>query len=174
MSSGTASLSRNETSAMVLACAGLMVLSALLGASFNALRPPTSRLPWKGDWDRHAETLAFRAGIPVTFLLGARERFADSATVAFDARTPAEYAAGHIAGAFSLPVADVDARLAEHVHRLTPDTPILVYCGGADCTDGLDLALKLRELGFNDLTLYPGGFAEWKTYGGAIREGETP
>ena len=41
-------------------------------------------------------------------------------------------------------------------------------------TDALDLALKLRELGFADLTLYPGGYAEWVQYGGATRAGDAP
>ena len=64
--------------------------------------------------------------------------------------------------------------MTAHAARLRPDTPLLVYCGGADCTDALELALKLRELGFSDLTLYPGGYAEWVAYGGATRAGDAP
>lgn len=174
MNAHAASTPRGEALRLAAACAALLMASGALGAAFNALRPEATRLPWTDDWDRHIETLAFRAGIPVTFLLGARERLGDPATVVFDSREPDVYAHGHLPGALSLPVADIDARIVDHVHRLTPETPILVYCGGADCDDGLELALRLREFGFQDLTLYPGGYAEWVKYGGVVRTGETP
>ena len=66
------------------------------------------------------------------------------------------------------------ASVGAYAGLLTPKTPILVYCGGADCADALELAVKLRELGFQDLTLYPGGYAEWTEYGGAVRAGSEP
>ncbi|HAL91754.1 MAG TPA: hypothetical protein DCM68_01860 [Verrucomicrobia bacterium] len=165
---------RGETLRLAGACAGLLALAAALGISTNLLRPKATRLPWAGDWAHHVETKAFRAGIPVVFLAGARARAHDPATVVFDARIPEQYGAGHLPRALNLPVADADRRIGEYAHLLTPRTPVLVYCGGADCTDGFDLAIKLRGYGFEDLTLYPGGFAEWKQYGGAIRTGAQP
>ena len=174
MTIGTTAGRRGEAIRLAGACAGLLALAAMLGSTVNLLRPAATRLPWVGDWKHHVETKAFRAGIPVTFLAGARQRAADPATTIFDARVPEEYAAGHLPRAWSLPVGEVDRRIGEYAGRLTLQTPILVYCGGADCTDGLDLAVKLRELKFADLTLYPGGYAEWVQYGGAVRTGEKP
>ena len=174
MNSGTTALRRSESIRLAGACAGLLALSAMLGSAVNLLRPAATRLPWVGDWKHHVETKAFRAGIPVTFLAGATQRVADPATVVFDARIPEHYAAGHLPRAWSLPVGEVDGRIGAYASRLTPQTPILVYCEGADCTDGLDLVLKLRELKFEDLTLYPGGYAEWIQYGGAVRKGDSP
>ena len=170
----SAAVRRGETLRLIGACAGLLVLSAALGSAVNLLRPAAGRLPWKGDWSRHVENKAFRAGIPVTFLAGAQARTADPATAVFDARVPEQYETGHLPGARNLPVDDADRRLGDFASWLTPDTPILVYCGGADCADALELALKLREYGFQDLTLYPGGYAEWTEYGGAVRTGGEP
>ena len=169
-----AALPRGAASSLAVTCSALRALSLALGAAANRLRPAASRLPWVGDWKHHIENKAFQAGIPVAFLLQARERLADPATVVFDARIPQEYAAGHVAGALNLPVGEVDARIGAFASRLTPATPLLLYCGNSDCADGLDLALKLREYGFTDLTLYPGGFAEWSQYGGAVRTGDEP
>lgn len=152
----------------------LLAMAILLGTLANTVRPKATRLPWVSDWNRHIETLAFRAGIPVTFLNGARTRVGDPATAIIDARLPEEFAAGHLPRAWSLPVADVEQRLVNYVSQLTPETPILVYCGGSECDDALELAKKLREFGFQDVTLYPGGVAEWIEYGGAIRTGEEP
>lgn len=152
----------------------LLATAVLLGTGANRVRPNATRLPWVSDWNRHIETLAFRAGIPVTFLNGAQTRLGDPATVIIDARLPDEFAAGHLPRAWSLPVADVEQRLVKYVSQLTPETPILVYCGGSECDDALELAKKLREFGFQDVTLYPGGLAEWIEYGGALRTGDEP
>lgn len=156
------------------ACAGLLVLSAALGLTANVLRPESTRLAWVGDWDDHIETKAFRAGIPVLFLPIARERVQTGTDILFDARAPELYAAGHLPGARNLPLNEVDQRLAEYASLLTMDTPIWVYCGGKDCGDALELAEKLRTYGFENLTLYPGGFSEWTEYGGPVHTGEAP
>ena len=110
----------------------------------------------------------------MTFLEGVRTRVGSTNGITFDARIPEQYAAGHLPGALNLPLEDVERQLVAHAARLHLDTPVLVYCGGADCTDALELALKLRSLGFTDLTLYPGGYAEWVQYGGATRAGDAP
>lgn len=165
---------QGEVFSLVCTCAGLLGLAAILGTIVNTVRPAATRLPWKGDWEHHLETKAFQAGIPVVFLAGARERAEDPAVVVFDARTRAEYEAGHLPRAHSLPVAETDARLGAYARLLTLQTPLLVYCGGAQCADALDLALKLRAYGFENLTLYPGGFAEWTEYGGEVRTGGEP
>ena len=34
--------------------------------------------------------------------------------------------------------------------------------------------MKLREYGFEDVTLYPGGYAEWTEYGGLVWKGDAP
>ena len=165
---------RLEGLRLIGACAGLMMLAAVLGTVVNSLRPAVTHLSWVGDWEHHIETKAFRAGIPVTFLAGTQQRSADSSVVLLDARTPDLYEHGHIPRALNLPVGEMDQRLGNFASLLTPQTPILVYCGGADCGDALELAIKLREVGFADLTLYPGGYAEWKEYGGTIRKGMEP
>lgn len=169
-----ATVRTKETLRLAGACAGLLALSVVLGTSVNLLRPMASRLPWVGDWDRHIETQAFRAGIPVVFLNGVQTRLADGATVFFDSRVSEQYEAGHLPNARILPVGEMDWRLGDYAALLTLETPILVYCGGADCADALELAVKLREVGFQDLTLYPGGYAEWIEYGGAVRTGGEP
>ena len=174
MSSRALAIGRGEALRLARACAGLLILSAGLGVSANRLRPAATRLPWVGDWEHHIENKAFRAGLPVALLHRVRERVEDPSGAILDARPPAEYQAGHLPRALSLPVADAEQRIGAYVDRLTPQTPLLVYCGGGDCIDGFELALKLREFGFTDVTLYPGGYAEWTTYGGATRTGAQP
>lgn len=170
----SAANSRGECLWLAGKCAALLVLATALGFAANALRPVATRLPWIGDWEHHVETLAFRQGVPVAFLAAVRERMNDPAAAIFDARPPEQYAAGHLPGARNVPVAEADRRLGEFAAWLKPATPILTYCGGADCDDALELAMKLRGYGFGDVTLYPGGYAEWTEYEGAVRTGDAP
>lgn len=174
MISGAIAIRRDATLRLAGACAALLALAAGLGLAVNFLRPAATRLPWVGDWQHHIETKAFQAGIPVAFLAGAREQTEDPTAMVFDARVPEQYEAGHLPSARNLPVGDADWRLGAYASLLTPTTPILVYCGDSDCADALELAVKLREYGFQDLTLYPGGYAEWTEYGGDVHAGSEP
>ena len=158
---------------MLPASATLLALAVALGVAANLVRPAATRLPWASDWSRHIETQAYRAGVPVLFLPGVRERAGNPDWLICDARTPEQYAAGHLPGAWNLPLEEVDARL-----RAGCALDAAVGAAGilrrADCTDALELALKLRQLGFERVTLYPGGYAEWVEYGGEVRTGDEP
>ena len=174
MNTGWTAVRRGETLRLVGACVGFLALAAVLGTTVNVLRPEVTRLPLVGYLEHHIETKAFRAGIPMVFLAGARERVNNPATMIFDARVPEQFEAGHLPRAHNLPAGEVDQRIGRYVSLLAPETSILVYCGGADCSDALELAVKLREIGFKDLMLYPGGYAEWTEYGEKVNTGGEP
>jgi len=85
----------------------------------------------------------------------------------FDIREPAEYNAGHIPGATSLPRRDIEFRIA----YLVPvrSTPISVV-GDSDKRASL-AAMTLRRVGYeNDLGL-EGGFPSWVESGGTKATG---
>jgi rhodanese-related sulfurtransferase len=82
-----------------------------------------------------------------------------------DARRSEAYAAGHIAGAWKIPVweADVDARITEFeasAHPASKD-PLVLYCDGGDCEDSQILASKLTALGYRNLLVYRDGYPDW-------------
>jgi len=77
-----------------------------------------------------------------------------------DVRPPEEYRAGHIAGAISLPVGDIERRLAE----LPPDKEIVAYCRGPYCVMAIEAVEKLRARGRAALRLVD-GFPEWRAAG---------
>ena len=62
-----------------------------------------------------------------------RRLHADGAAVFLDARTAAEYAEGHIAGAVNVPFDDVfkHPELLKSVDA--KGRPVVTYCGGGDC-----------------------------------------
>jgi len=82
-----------------------------------------------------------------------------------DARRSEDYAAGHVAGAWSVPIweAGAAARITEFEARANPAprAPIVLYCSGGDCEDSRLLARKLVDLGYRNLFIYHDGFPDW-------------
>lgn len=88
------------------------------------------------------------------------ERMRLGDVIVLDVRPVAEYTAGHIAGARSLPVAELCRRL----RGLPADTQIVAYCRGPYCVYADDAVRQLRERGFHAARLTD-GFPEWKKAG---------
>ena len=86
--------------------------------------------------------------------------------VVLDVRPAAEYAAGHIRGARSLPPGEVRARL-----RTVPkDAEIVAYCRGPFCVYADDAVRALRRRGIRARRLED-GFPEWERAGLPIATG---
>ena len=106
-----------------------------------------------------------RAGLePVTRReLETRLRAGD--TVVLDVRPAAEFEAGHIAGARSMPVADL-----RRLRSLAKDIEIVAYCRGPFCVYADDAVRQLRRRGFKAHRLED-GYPEWKRAGLPIAAG---
>jgi rhodanese-related sulfurtransferase len=80
-----------------------------------------------------------------------------------EALPPKYYAAGHLPGAFNLPLAELGARAAQ----LAPDPAqeIVVYCSGPTCENSHQARHALAELGYRNVRVFSGGKAEWTAAG---------
>lgn len=70
-------------------------------------------------------------------------RLAADEVLLVDVRPEAEFDAGHVPGALSLPLHTLEARLAD----LPRDRPIVAYCRGPFCSFSADAATRLRAAG---------------------------
>lgn len=104
----------------------------------------------------------------------AKELWGSGAGFFLDARAPADYAAGHIAGAFSLPVEAFEVHFNNVAPMLAPDTPVVAYCDGVDCELSHQLAGKLRELGYKNVRVLVNGWTTWRTAGYPTHTGAQP
>lgn len=77
-----------------------------------------------------------------------------------DVRPPDEYAAGHIAGAVNVPLAELE----KYLRKLKPKKEIVAYCRGPHCVLSYDAVEKLRGRGIKARRLKE-GFPEWKAAG---------
>ena len=96
------------------------------------------------------------------------------AAVVFDARSPREFATGHIPGALNvagkpgLPPSQYtsDIGAVERVVRGERSTPIVIYCNGMFCGRTKRLADDLLAAGFTDVRRYQLGMPVWRALGG--------
>jgi rhodanese-related sulfurtransferase len=87
-------------------------------------------------------------------------RLARGDVVVLDVRPEREYAAGHIAGARSAPVDELDALIAKLPRR----REIIAYCRGPYCVYADDAVRLLRERGLKARRLDV-GYPEWRREG---------
>ena len=77
-----------------------------------------------------------------------------------DVRPSEEYGAGHIPGALSVPLADLEQRLAE----LPRDREVVAYCRGPYCVLAVEAVRLLRAHGFRAVRLED-GVPDWRARG---------
>lgn len=80
--------------------------------------------------------------------------------VVIDVRPRVEFAAGHIQGARSVPLDELEARLAE----LPDDTEVVAYCRGPYCVYAHEAVRRLRAAGRRARRLED-GWPEWRLAG---------
>ncbi len=83
-----------------------------------------------------------------------------------DVRTPAEYAEGHVANSKNINITgeDFDAQVA----LLDKSKPVLLYCKSG--MRSAKASLRLKELGFENITDLDGGFGTWRNANKPIEE----
>jgi rhodanese-related sulfurtransferase/DNA-binding MarR family transcriptional regulator len=92
------------------------------------------------------------------------QRMTTGEVVLLDVRPEQEYAAGHIAGARSMPVADISTRLGE----LPRDKEYIAYCRGPYCVYADEAVAVLRANGRTAHRLTD-GYPEWWLAGRPVR-----
>jgi rhodanese-related sulfurtransferase len=94
--------------------------------------------------------------------------------LAVDARSPEAFAAGHLPGARSLPLSEIEELLDAFRREVATDRPLIVYCSGYGCPDSFDLGLLLLAAGYTEVYAYEGGFPEWRDAGRPLAGGGAP
>ncbi len=104
----------------------------------------------------------------------AQKFYAAGAALFLDARSPEEYAEGHIAGALNVPFDEVfkNPALARAVDP--KGRPIITYCGGGDCDLSRSLAFSLIDAGFRKVLVFTGGIPAWRDGGQPMHTGKQP
>jgi rhodanese-related sulfurtransferase len=89
-----------------------------------------------------------------------------------DARPHGDFAAGHIAGAVSVPLAQRAAELDRLRRELPRTRPIIAYCEGGECASALELSAWLSANGWRDVRVLGDGYPVWQAAGFPTATGE--
>ncbi len=94
-----------------------------------------------------------------------------------DARSAADYAEGHVMGAFHISPDSFAGGVPASMDQLMgyEQTPVVIYCIGGDCHDSHTLAGFLQDLGFEAVHIMSDGYETWaRTYPDEVARGNDP
>lgn len=161
--------------------AALLLVAAVLGIAVNAVRPGGVPLIMAGapvttvSHDKTSPADSSAAGAPLAEGAVSVEQVkaaldAGSAVI-IDARSATEYEEGHIPGSINIP----HDRLPEFMGTLTAEVPtdahVIVYCRGPECDFSDLLATELKVMGYQAVSVFPGGWEHWTEAGHATETG---
>jgi rhodanese-related sulfurtransferase len=95
-----------------------------------------------------------------------RRRMRDRAVTVLDVRPEDEYRAGHIEGAISIPVHDLERRIAE----VQGSREVVAYCRGPYCVYAVEAVEALRKAGLRARRMEE-GLPDWKARGFPVEIG---
>lgn len=148
----------------------ILGLATAVALTVNYLSPAGIALV--GQWDTSEGVVTARAkndavisGIEIQTVGRARELYDTGDFIFVDARSAEDYQAGHIKGAVSLPVGQVEEKLSAFLENYPPETFIITYCSGRTCRDSHHLAEILMEMGYENINVFIDGFPGWENEG---------
>jgi rhodanese-related sulfurtransferase len=160
-----------ENRRILLEAAIILILGVVLGLSFNH-RLVLNALQSRGErpaGELTSSLLARRLPIPVD--LSALRQLVAKGAVLIDARGERGYRRGHLPGARSFPLRQVDHWMASFRRKFPLATPLVVYCRGHGCPVAFDLGVRLLKEGFRNVQVFEGGIAAWRDAGLPIVKG---
>ncbi len=152
-----------------------ILISATFALTVNHFR--SDAIPIIGDWSVDARFSDSSGESLVISLDEAKILFEQNQALFVDARPKEQYDEGHIQGALSLPQQELDAyfmdiapKLEESQSQLDKNKSgegkvIITYCDGDTCELSHELALFLKEMGFNNVKVLVNGWSVWQEAG---------
>jgi rhodanese-related sulfurtransferase len=113
------------------------------------------------------EFLAGRQGLEPVDREALLAKVREGAVTVLDVRPAEEYRAGHIPGALSIPLKELERRLSD----LPRDRDIVAYCRGPYCVLAVEAVEMLRARGFSAFRLEQ-GVQDWRAEGLPVFAGE--
>jgi ArsR family transcriptional regulator len=118
----------------------------------------------------HSRQPAGPDAIPRLRLEQFRAQHAAGSVLVVDVRDEFVYRMGHIPGAMSVPLAEIDRR-AEDVRARAGRKPVVTYCSCPSEQTAASAAVALSKRGITNVSVLVGGYPEWVSTGGAVEKG---
>ncbi|MBN1959060.1 MAG: rhodanese-like domain-containing protein [Desulfuromonadales bacterium] len=109
---------------------------------------------------------------PFPVALDELDGFISEGALLIDSRSEADYRLGHLPGALSLPIADLESGLANFKQQVPFERILITYCSGYGCPDSFDLGARLLKEGYQEVMVYEGGYPEWRDAGRPVEKSQ--
>jgi 3-mercaptopyruvate sulfurtransferase SseA len=136
----------------------IMLAASVAAAAANAIHP--KRIAWFVTRD-----MIYPPPTPAQAAAAIRRQQVieamQQAAMIVDARSPDHFVEGHIPGAINIPYDNPTEYLAALQERALPDDLVIVYCGGEPCDESQMVFDLLRQVGYQNVRIYFGGWRDW-------------
>ncbi len=150
----------------------LFIVLIVLAAGFASNYFRSDKIPFIEDWSAKSNLVTPSGENLEISLAEASNLFKKGKAFFIDARSLAEYDAGHIKGAISLPYKEVDWKFVEAMTGISEESAVITYCDGETCELSMELAVFLRNAGYKNATVLSNGWPVWKQNGLPVETGE--
>jgi rhodanese-related sulfurtransferase len=100
----------------------------------------------------------------------ARNLCLDKKAIFLDARSPEDYAQGHIRCAQNIPWQSFDEYIGRVFETIPDNAWIVTYCDGEHCSLSEDLAKELVAMGYEKVNVLLNGWTRWMEAGLPVEE----
>jgi rhodanese-related sulfurtransferase len=162
--------SRGIIREVVWQSAAIVALAVTIALGVNHLRE--AGIPLVADWSPSARLQAASGTdnlvIPMPQAIASHQA---GEAIFVDARSPDQFAAGHISGAINVPFEEVYDYI-ERIFKAVPgyDALVIAYCDGEACDLSEELIFLLRDLGYSNARVLINGWTLWRSHGYPIEK----
>lgn len=145
--------------------AAIAALAVTIALFVNHMRE--AGIPLVADWSPAARLQATSGAddliIPMPQAIAS---YQSGEAIFVDARSPDQFAEGHISGAINVPWEQVYDYI-ERIFMAVPgyDSLVIAYCDGEACALSEELVLLLRDLGYSNAKVLINGWTLWRSHG---------
>lgn len=144
---------------------GIVILSGCVAFGINFARQKPVNIfgsaPFPVEPTASFNNPEVAAGVQEIFLDEAIDHFRQGSALFVDARSVDDFRSGHIDGAINIPDQIFDEHIGPFLAATAPDTVLITYCEGKDCSLSQNLAEKLILAGFDKVYHLRDGWGEW-------------
>ena len=137
----------------------IFVLAAVAGLLINQALSDT--LPLVAEWSPEARLTENSGESLIISLEEAKALCSDKDAVFLDARSPEDYAQGHIRCALNVPWQTFDEYFNRVWDKIPDNARIVTYCDGEDCSLSEELAKELLPMGYKNVKVLLNGWTRW-------------
>lgn len=138
----------------------IVLIALVAGFASNLFR--TDRIPFVESRSGKTNHITLSGENPEISLDKALKLFRNNGAIFMDARPLEEYNKGHIKGAVSFPYEEADQKFVRIMSGISEESIIITYCDGETCELSMDLAVFLRNTGYNKVWALSNGWSAWQ------------